>query len=218
MAKTHFVRSARKAAGKCEKCFMWIAAGDPYKWISVRLRGQSEPGQKRIRCEGCEDWHEWEWSPSLSAQCKRVIHDTEETLRWHRTYEDEHGALAIMGEAMQQARIFSNTRSVSADRARYVFGNSNFKTKQFDQEAAELMKWADRIGSWRCPPLPEPELTDCSLCSAKGMDTEAGGDSNCLECGGAGQYVPETPGDEQLDEWRHIVADSAMEVLDTCPI
>jgi hypothetical protein len=217
MARTNRVSAARKVAGKCEKCLNVIGKGDPYKWVAVKLRGD-HPSEKRIRCEGCEDWHDWEWNPSIGAQAKRIIHDTEETLRYHRVYDDEAGAEAIMAEAASEIEILASTRGVSAERTRRVFGDKNHKTQQLSGDAEGLRAWAARVRNWRCPPLPEPEMTDCSLCSAKRMDLDAGGDADCFECQGAGRYKPETPGEEQLDEWRQEVADDAMGVLDTCPI
>lgn len=217
MAQVHRVKAARKIVGKCEKCLTDIGKGSPYKWMAVKLRGHN-PSSRKIRCEGCEDWHEWEWNPSLPAQAKRIAHDTEETLRYHRIYSNEAGAEAIMREAASDVDILANTRQVSADRARRAFGDQNFRTRQFDGDATALRRWAQRFRSWHCSPLPEPELTDCSLCSAKGMDLDAGGDSSCFECQGAGRYIPEEPSEEQLDDWRIEVADDAMEVLEECPI
>lgn len=217
MAKIHRVKVAQKLAGRCDKCLNWINKGDPYKWIAIKLRGDN-PSTRKVRCEGCDDWHEWEWNPSIPAQAKRIAHDTEETLRYHRIYETEAEAEAIMREAAHDIGILANTRQVSADRARYVFGNVNFRTKQFDDDAHVLRVWALQVGKWKCPPLPEPELQDCSFCSAKRMDLDAGGDANCAECQGAGRYVGEEPSQEQMDDWRLEVADDASEVLELCPI
>ncbi len=123
-----------------------------------------------------------------------------------------------MRDAAREIDIFANTRQVSADRARRVFGNANFRTIQFEDDAEALRRWSKQMRTWHCPPVPEPEEMDCELCSAKGMDTEFGGDANCQECGGAGRYKPDKPGEEQLQEWRHVVADDAAEILEDCPI
>lgn len=217
MAQIHKVKAARKLVGACEKCYRQISKGAPYKWIGIKPPG-SQPGERRIRCQDCDDWHEWDYNPSLGAQCARVAHDTEYQLRNTRTYDTESGARAIMRDASEEVRIFANTRQVSADRTRYVFGEKNFRTQQFMKDAEALRRWAMQIRNWHCPPLPEPELTDCSLCSAKRMDLDMGGDAACAECQGAGRYVPDEPGEEQLEDWRQEVADSAIEVLERCPI
>lgn len=217
MAQINRVKAARKFAGFCEKCSNKIFKGAPYKWIGVKPPG-SQPGARRIRCGDCEDWHEWDYNPSLGAQCRKVAHDTEFHLRYSRSYEDERGAELVMKDAAAEIGIFANTRQVSADRTRYVFGEKNFRTQQFNADAEALRRWARQIGNWRCPPLPDPELTDCSLCSAKRMDLDAGGDAACAECQGAGRYYPEKPGEEQLEDWRHEVADDARDVLEGCPL
>jgi hypothetical protein len=216
MAQTHLVKVARKFAGMCEKCFVPIDKGFSYKWISVKTPGPRS-GERRIRCADCEDWHEWEYNPSIPAQCKRVGHDTEYHLRWSR-YESEAGAEAVMQDTAREVDVFANTREISADRARRVFGNKNFRTVKFEQDATALRRWAKRMRTWHCPPVPEPEEMDCELCSAKKMDTELGGDEGCQECGGDGRYTPDKPGEEQLQEWRHAVADDASEILEDCPL
>jgi hypothetical protein len=81
------------------------------------------------------------------------------------------------------------------------------------RDAETMRRWVKDIRRWRCPKLPEPEVTDCELCKAKGMELAFGGDAACPQCFGAGRYIPETPSDEQLEQWRHEVADNAEPTL-----
>lgn len=188
-----------------------------YKWISVRLMGVDTPGDKRIRCTDCPDWHQWEWNPSTASQCQRVAHDTEHHLRYGK-HETVSGAQAVMGDAAHEISNFATYRRLSSERTAWAFGKSNFTARRLKADSEALESWAKEIRNWPCPELPAPTLTDCSLCSAKRMDLDLGGDPACMECSGAGRYLPEEPGEEQLQEWRHMIADDASEVLEKCPL
>lgn len=217
MAKIHFVKAARKFVGKCEKCLRFIDRGESYKWISVKPPGYHE-GKKLIRCADCEDWHEWDYNPSVGAQCKRIIHETENHLRWHKSITRESEAERVMRWAATDIRELSRQRSESARQTLFVFGKNNFAHKKLTSEAKALSWWADQCSKWRAPALPEPEPTKCTLCFVKGHDFAMTGDPACPECLGFGIYIPNEPNDEQLRFWRYECADSAMETLQLCPI
>jgi hypothetical protein len=213
MAQTIFVKAARKFAGKCEVCFREIDKGSPYKWIGVKRPGAALT-ERRVRCGGCDDWHEWDYNPSIPAQCRRVAHDTEWVLS-HGSYTTPREAREIMSMAAQEVEIFANTREVSADRARRVFGPNNFKVKQFESDTKLLRMWARFIRDWKPPKLPDPELTECDMCDLRRSEIP---DSDCPTCHGAGEYVPEWPTSDQLDEWRSDLAESASETLEMYPL
>jgi hypothetical protein len=214
--QVHYVKSARKDAGKCEKCMKKIVRGVAYKWIAPKPRGAQE-GQKRIRCVGCDDWHIWEYNPSMKAQCLRIAHDTENHLRYASSIRTPRHAERIMAMAAREFQEFARKRRDSAIRTVLIFGTRNFRARDFEAEAETLSAWSHLILRWRAPSLPKPEMTACPLCSAKHADPEMREYPNCPECAGDYWYIPDEPNDEQLMEWRAECAESASGVLE-CPL
>ena len=131
MARTNFVKSARKPQGNCRSCGKPINIGDPYKWAKPRYRG------KVVVCEVCQITISMTSSSKMVAVWEVIsAFDDSDVTSIPEGLRDLAGTAREVGEEYQD----------SADNQREYFPDSDV-AEENEERAQNLESWADDLES-----------------------------------------------------------------------
>lgn len=186
-----------------------VAIGSAYKYITPKSGPYG--GFQRNRHEEHPNWHQWEYSNSLSAQIARVEHEHGDVSDAASVEDVEQ----VLSEAAEAIREIAEQKNESADSVEDGFGHETQTSMDLREVAESLEAWADEIEATDVPELPEPEEQYCEDCDGSG-ETEV--DVQCQTCDGEGTVLPDEPTEDQMDDWRDSASDAVNDALANCPV
>lgn len=141
MARTTFVKSARKDQGHCYKCGTEIKRGDSYKWFANRIGTYS---QKKKFCSNCIIRPSDQTTSDKLAQLYSAQELVEDALGVTFARDDIVSALE---EAAAMARDVSDEYEQSADAIVDGFGHDTYQSDEIREKASACSEWADTLDS-----------------------------------------------------------------------
>lgn len=178
----------------CSRCSATIEVGMPYKYTETYNR-------TIVRCAACPVPQVWEYSSSLSARVAEIIYNAE---------NDDGDPEEMRDNLATAVRELADEKEESAQNMEDGFGHETGPSQELRDIAEQLSSWADDIEQLEIPGEPEPEETECEECD--------GDDPECKACLGSGRVTPESPTDEQMEDWRSEAREAVLEAAGECPV
>ena len=167
MAKTVADKTKPKPPETCGKCAKTIEVGDPYKHMSPKSGPYG--GRRLVRCEACEDWHQWEYSSSLSARLAEVSYYFWENISEVTNADDVTDALANAAQAIHD---LAEEKRESASNIEEGFQHATYQSEELNEQADSLDSWADDIERADVPNAPEPTWVESTEVPPTAEDIE----------------------------------------------
>ena len=133
MTKTKPDKTQPRLPDTCDKCAKVIEVGSPYKHMSPKSGPYG--GRRLVRCEVCPDWHQWEYSSSLSARLAEVSYYFWENIVEVNNADDVTDAL---GNAAQAVRDIAEEKRESASNIEEGFQHSTYQSDELNEQADSL--------------------------------------------------------------------------------
>lgn len=197
-----------------------ILPGQGYKWIKPKSGPYG--GSQRNRHAEHPNWHQWEYSSSLSARVAQIQHDFTEALG--EGWDDPDFVRETLSNTAESIRELAEEKREAATNIEDGFGHETSQSEELNGIADELETWADDVEGAEVPDLPDPEdaadedKDDCPDCDGTGQDDpDAEEPTDCATCEGTGKVDPEEPTDAQMDEWRDEV-ENAISIVEESPV
>jgi hypothetical protein len=231
MARVNYVKKARKAQGRCNKCGTEIKKGDAYKFIKPRY------GAKKKACDKCR----FRQSDTVSSDKLSRVYAAQENAEdaigeWDGSEGSADDVKGALEEAASEIREVSEEYQASADSIRDTFTESE-TADECEEKANNLESWADEMESFE----PDESFDEESAKSEAVEELRLEYLPSDEELAANGNPEPETPEYEALTEklreefepdeaevetkmsesresWVQSVREQAESVLSECPL
>jgi hypothetical protein len=144
MPRLHTVAKAQKHQGHCDNCGAELPAGQPYKWVKLKLQ---RGGLKKKRCANCPAWRPSELTMSKMSGVYAAQEATTDALMDVSTFDD---LVEIRDNAAAEIRAVGEEYQEAYDNAPGLQAES-------EEKAQALEDWASDIENADCDQDGEDE-------------------------------------------------------------